>query len=47
MADDTESTPNPVSNVRGHLLEAMRLIDELEQSMRSLAARAEPEVGDE
>lgn len=47
MADDTESTPDSVSYVRGHLLEVMRLIDELEQSMRSLAARAEPEVGDE
>ena len=47
MADDTESIPDPVSYVRGHLLEVMRLMDELEWSMRSRADRAESEVGDE
>ena len=47
MADDTEPTLDPVSDVRGHLIEAMRLIDELEQSMRPLAGPAEPEAGDE
>ncbi|XVX18678.1 hypothetical protein ACQP1U_09930 [Actinomycetota bacterium] len=47
MADDTESTPDPVSDVRGHLIEAMRLIDQLERSMRPIAGPADHEAGDE
>lgn len=47
MADGTEPTLDPVSDVRGNLLEALRLIDELERSMRPIAGPAEQEAGDE
>lgn len=48
MADTTEPTNlEAVSHARSHLLEAMRLIDELERSMRPLTGPAPQEVGDE
>ena len=47
MADDVKPTTDSVAFVRGHLLEAMSLIDELERSMRPWADPAEPDAGDE
>lgn len=37
MTDGTRPTPDAVALVRGHLLEAMSLIDELEKTMRPWA----------
>lgn len=47
MADDTEPTFDLVSHVRRHLLETLRLIDDVEQSLRPLADPTEAGTDDE
>ena len=47
MADVTESTFDLVSHVRRHLIETLRLIDEMEQSIGPLVDPVEAGTGDE